>query len=128
MANEVKLIGNVGTEPIISETATEVYAKFKMATDFTFTNSQGLKLKHTEWHLISAKNSLVEKVKKNVHKGAFILVEGSIFTEKWKDKKTNEERSQKVIRASKIMLLRRTEISLAQSDGSDGESTKDNPA
>ena len=104
--NEVQLIGNVGNEPSFSETKDEVYAKFKMATDFTYTTSQKVKVKRTEWHIISVKTSLlVEKVRKNIHTGAYVMVEGHIFTERWNDENTGEERFQKVIQATSLRIL-----------------------
>ena len=59
--NEVQLIGNVGNEPSFSETKDEVYAKFKMATDFTYTTSQKVKVKRKncsvrQWMITKARN------------------------------------------------------------------------
>ena len=49
--NKVQLIGNVGNTPKLEETKNgKKYVKLSIATNNTYTNKEGEKIKDTQWH------------------------------------------------------------------------------
>ena len=66
--NELRLIGNVGSNPIEDKNG---YVKFSMAT-----NDGSTEYPKTNWHYVSCKGTNADYVKQNVKKGAHILIIG----------------------------------------------------
>lgn len=82
--NKVILIGHVGKDPEIRylQDGTAV-ANFSLATNETYTNKQGEKVKSTEWHNIVAWRRLAEIIGEWVPKGKQIMIEGKLKTRSW---------------------------------------------
>ena len=93
--NKVMLIGNVGGEPEIKYTQdNKEIAKFSIATTESWkdkiTNERKEK---TEWHRIAVFiPQLVNIVKKYIHKGSKIYVEGALQTRHWKDQQSGNDK------------------------------------
>jgi len=70
LKNKVQLIGNVGNEPEITnlESGKKV-AKFSIATNESYKDSNGEKVTNTQWHNIVAWGKIAEIVEKYVGKG-----------------------------------------------------------
>ena len=98
--NKVILLGNVGKDPSVRETASgAAVANFPIATSYSWldkiTNERREK---TEWHsIVVFGNGLVDIVKKHVQKGCKVYIEGSLQTRKWKDSGGNDRYSTEII-------------------------------
>ncbi len=85
--NRVILVGNLGADPEIKITPTgRKMAKFNVATNETYTNSQGEKVTETQWHHMVAWGKQAEKVEQELQKGAEVSLEGKIIYRQYVDK------------------------------------------
>lgn len=101
--NKVMLLGRVGKEPVIRQTATgSVVANLSIATS-TFSSRDGQKQEYTEWHNIVAFNKAAEVIQSYVKKGDQIFVEGSLQTRKYE--KDGIERYSTEIVVGRLVLL-----------------------
>ncbi|MEM6684520.1 MAG: single-stranded DNA-binding protein [Bacteroidota bacterium] len=79
LRNRVQLIGNLGNDPeIINLDDGKKIAKFSLATNETYKNSQGDKVENTYWHNLIAWNKVADIVEKYLLKGKEIAVEGKL--------------------------------------------------
>ena len=74
------LIGNVGSDPEIKTAQGTKFAKFSLATDASYTDRNGERVKGSDWHNISVAGKLADVVEKYVHKGDKIALEGMVKT------------------------------------------------
>jgi single-strand DNA-binding protein len=88
LANRVTLIGNLGQDPEVKtiESGKKV-SRFTLATDESFKNAEGQKIKETTWHNIVAWNGLADISGKFLKKGNEVAVEGRIVYRSYEDKK-----------------------------------------
>ena len=91
--NKVMLLGYLGKDPEVRFTqGGKAVANFSLATDESYKNSDGEKVKRTEWHNIVVWGASVENfVQKYLHKGDLIYVEGKLQTRSWQDKEGNKK-------------------------------------
>jgi single-strand DNA-binding protein len=91
--NKVQLIGYMGKDPEVRFTqGGKAVANFSLATDESYKNSNGEKIKKTEWHNLVIWGPSVENfVQKYLHKGDLIYVEGKLQTRSWEDKEGNKK-------------------------------------
>lgn len=112
--NKVTLIGNIGRDPEIRnmQDGKEV-ATFSLATtEFWKDKSTGEKRERTEWHrIVVFAQPLVELIRRHVHKGSKLYVEGSLQTRKWQDQSGTEKYTTEIViqpyQGSIVMLDRR---------------------
>ena len=107
LRNRVQLIGNLGNDPILSETSNGVkYIKLSIATNNTFINKKGEKVKETHWHPIVAWGKNAEFAEKFISKGQEICIEGKLNYRNYED---NEGKNRNVfeIIANEILLLKK---------------------
>lgn len=103
--NKVMLIGNLGRDPEIRYTQDgSPVASFSLATSETWTDKNGNRQEHTEWHNIVAWTRLAELSKRYLSKGRQVYIEGRLRTRDWSDKDGNKRRTTEVI-ASQMVLL-----------------------
>lgn len=77
--NKVMLIGNVGSEPEIRQTASGTkVAKVSLATNRTYKDRSGQRQEKTEWHRITFFDRMAEILEQYVHKGDRLYVEGRL--------------------------------------------------
>jgi single-strand DNA-binding protein len=109
LKNRVTLIGNLGHDPEIKtiESGKKV-AHFTLATDDTFKNGDGQKVKETTWHNIVAWNGLADIAGKYLKKGKEVAVEGRIVYKTYEDKKGVTKSSTEIV-LSDLVLLRNGE-------------------
>lgn len=83
--NKVILVGRLGKDPEVRFTqGGKAVANFSLATDESYKNNDGEKVKKTEWHNIVVWGNSVEAfVQKYLHKGDMIYVEGKLQTRSW---------------------------------------------
>jgi len=87
LRNKVQLIGNLGGNPeVITLESGKKLAKFSIATNETYKNSQGEKVTDTQWHNVVAWNKTAEIIEKYVTKGSEVAVEGKLVTRSYEDK------------------------------------------
>lgn len=91
--NKVILVGRLGKDPEVRYTQSgKAVASFSIATDESYKNNDGEKVKKTEWHNIVVWGNSVENfVQKYLHKGDMIYVEGKLQTRSWDDKDGNKK-------------------------------------
>jgi single-strand DNA-binding protein len=87
LRNKVQLIGNLGKNPEIRSTEQgKKWATFSLATNETYTNQQGEKVKETHWHSLVAWGKIAELVEKYLNKGSEVAVEGKLVNKDYTDK------------------------------------------
>ncbi len=87
LRNKVQLIGNLGNDPeVITLDSGKKLAKFSIATNESYKNSEGEKVTDTQWHNVVAWNKTAEIVEKYLLKGNEVAVEGKLTTRSYEDK------------------------------------------
>jgi single-strand DNA-binding protein len=85
--NRVQLTGNLGNNPEIKIFDNgDKLARFSMATKEEYTTRQGEKASDTQWHSITARGKIAEKVESELQKGSFVSIEGRLVTRNYVDK------------------------------------------
>jgi single-strand DNA-binding protein len=103
--NKIMLIGNLGKDPEIRYTPEgSPVATFSLATSENWTDKNGSRQEHTEWHAVVAWNRLADLAKRYLSKGRQVYVEGKLRSRDWNDREGNKRRTTEVI-ASQIVLL-----------------------
>jgi single-strand DNA-binding protein len=103
--NKIMLIGNLGKDPEIRYTPDgSPVATFSLATSENWTDKNGNRQEHTEWHTIVAWNRLADLSKRFLNKGRQVYIEGRIRSREWNDRDGNRRRTTEVI-ASQMVLL-----------------------
>ena len=105
LKNKVQLIGNVGNEPEITtlEGGKKV-AKFSIATNESYKDSNGEKVQSTEWHNIIAWGKIAEIVENYVSKGKEIVLEGKLTSRSY-ESRSGEKRYITEVVVDEILLL-----------------------
>lgn len=87
LRNKVQLIGNLGGDPDVRSTEDgKKWAKFSMATDESYKNSNGEKVTETQWHNLVAWGKVAEIVERFLNKGSEVAVEGKLVHRNYTDK------------------------------------------
>lgn len=105
LKNRVQLIGNLGNEPeIISLESGKKLAKFSLATNETYKNSNQEKVTETQWHNIIAWNKTAEIIEKYVQKGHEIMIEGKLTSRSYETKEGEKRYITEVVCNELLML------------------------
>ena len=103
--NKVILVGNLGADPEIRDTASGMkVATLRLATSERAKDAKGEWADHTEWHRVVTFGKTAENVERFLAKGRQVYVEGKIRTRKWEDK-TGAERWTTEIIADVVRFL-----------------------
>jgi len=87
LKNKVQLIGNLGNAPEIKTLESgRKLARFRMATNETYRNSSGEKIKETQWNNVVAWGKNAEFAEKYLQKGTNLVVEGKLISKDYTDK------------------------------------------
>ena len=104
--NKVTLIGNLGKDPEVSYLGSGVpVAKFSMATNERWKDTDGNFQEKTEWHNIVAWRKLAEICGQYLKKGSKIYIEGKLQTRSWDDKNTGVKKYMTEIVADDLIML-----------------------
>lgn len=103
MFQRVQLIGNLGDDPESGEKNRTTWARFRMATSERWTDRDGEKQEHTEWHTVSCFGRTAENVVNYLSKGSKVFVEGKLRTTKYE--RDGVERYSTTIKADIIRFL-----------------------
>lgn len=92
LRNKVQLIGNLGNAPEVRNTDSgKKLVKFSVATNETYNNAKGEKVKETQWHNLVAWGKIAEIAEKYLQKGSEIAIEGKLITRNYNDKEGNKK-------------------------------------
>jgi len=90
MINEVRLIGNLGTDPEMRESNYGSIANLSIATSEGYKDKKtGEWINKTEWHRVVAFGFTADSAEK-LSKGDQVYVAGSLQTRKWTDNDGND--------------------------------------
>ncbi len=105
LRNKVQLIGNLGNDPeIITLESGQKLAKFSLATNENYKDSNGQKQTKTDWHNIVAWGKTCDIIEKYVTKGKEIAIEGKLSNRSY-DTKEGEKRYVTEVVVSEILML-----------------------
>jgi single-strand DNA-binding protein len=121
--NKVMIIGRLGRDPEMRYTPSgRPVTNFSVATDRTWTTSNGEQRTETEWFTIVAWSNLAEICKQYLHKGQQVYIEGRLQTRKWEDADGNRRSTTEVVANEMIMLGdKRTQKTKKDDDSGDDE-------
>ncbi len=103
--NKILLIGNLGKDPEVRYTPDgSPVATFSLATSESWTDKNGSRQEHTEWHTIVAWNRLADLAKRYLSKGRQVYVEGRLRSRDWNDRDGNKRRTTEVIATQMVLL------------------------
>ena len=109
MVNKVFIVGRLSRDPEIRYTQNgSAIANMTVATDESFTGSDGNKVERTEWHRVTVFGKAAENCGNYLGKGSLVHVEGSLSTRKWQDK-NGQDRYTTEIKAQRVQFLDRRE-------------------
>ncbi len=81
LKNSVQLIGHVGKQPEVRFLESgNTLARFSVATNETYLNSQGEKVTNTTWHSIVAWGKVAELCERLLKKGAEVVIDGKLVS------------------------------------------------
>ena len=107
MVNKVFLLGRLARDPEIRYTQNgSAIANMTVATDESFTGSDGNKVERTEWHRVTVFGKMAENCGNYLGKGSLVHVEGSLQTRKWQDQ-NGQDRYTTEIKAQRVQFLDR---------------------
>ena len=87
LRNKVQLIGNLGKLPDVKNTeAGKKLVRFSVATNETYTNTKGEKVKETQWHNLVAWGKVADIAEKYLDKGSEVAIEGKLISKDYLDK------------------------------------------
>lgn len=105
LKNKVQLIGNLGTQPeVIHLDSGKTLAKFTMATNDVYKNSQGEKVQDTQWHNVVAWGKTAQIIEQYVNKGQEIAIEGKLTSRNYDDKDGNKRYVTEIVVNELLML------------------------
>ena len=108
LRNKVQLIGRLGKD---AETITfddgKVKARFPLATNEHFRNSEGEKVERTQWHDVVAWGGLAEVAGEHLRKGLEIAVEGRLTYRTYEDGEGQTRYITEVVANEMLMLEKR---------------------
>ena len=95
--NKVILIGNLGGDPELRYTGSgTAVCNMSLATNDSYTDSDGNEVQNTEWHDIVAWGRLGEVCNEYLRKGSQVYFEGKLQTRSWEDNDGNTRYSTEV--------------------------------
>ena len=109
MVNKIFIVGRLARDPEIRYTQNgSAIANMTVATDESFTGSDGNKVERTEWHRVTVFGKAAENCGNYLGKGSLVHVEGSLSTRKWQDQ-NGQDRYTTEIKAQRVQFLDRRE-------------------
>ena len=105
LRNKVQLIGNLGNDPeiVLMESGSKL-AKFSLATNETYKNSEGEKVTDTQWHNIVAWGKTAEIAENYLEKGKEIMIEGKLVHRSYETKE-GEKRYITEVKCNELLML-----------------------
>lgn len=105
MRNKVQLIGNIGAAPEVKNLqGGKKVVKLSLATNDSYKNAAGEKVKETQWHNLVAWNKTAERAEKYLQKGSKIVVDGKLINKSYTDKEGNKKYITEILVNDLLML------------------------
>lgn len=105
LKNNVRLIGHLGQNPDVKElSAGKKLAKFSIAINESYKNSEGEKITDTQWHNVTVWGKQAELVGQYLKKGSEVAIEGRLSNNSYTDKDGNKRYSTEIILTEFMML------------------------
>lgn len=105
LKNKVQLIGHLGNDPeIITLENGSKLAKFAIATNETYKNTEGEKVTDTQWHNIVAWGKMAEIAENYLAKGKEVMIEGKLMSRSYETKE-GEKRYITEIKCNELLML-----------------------
>lgn len=105
LRNKVQLIGNLGNDPeVITLENGKKLAKFSLATNDTYKNSEGEKITQTEWHSLVAWGKTADIIEKYLIKGKEVAVEGKLTNRSYETQEGDKRYVTEVV-VNEILML-----------------------
>jgi len=103
--NKVTLIGNLGEDPSLRYIESgDAVCNMSLATNESYTDSDGNEVQKTEWHDVVAWGRLGEVCNEYLSKGSQVYFEGKLQSRSWEDDDGNTRYSTEV-KAQEMMFL-----------------------
>ncbi len=104
--NKVIVVGNCVADPEMKYAGNgTAVAKFRVATNESYTDKSGTKQDKSEFHSCTAWAKTAEIIGQYLKKGRQVYVEGSLSTSSWDDKTTGEKKYRTEIVVKDFLLL-----------------------
>ncbi|MGB5172829.1 single-stranded DNA-binding protein [Eudoraea sp.] len=105
LRNKVQLIGHLGQDPeiIILDNGGKL-AKFSIATNENYKNSEGEKVTETQWHQIVAWGKTAEIAENYLSKGKEIALEGKLVHRSFENKE-GEKKYVTEVKCNELLML-----------------------
>ena len=81
----MKMIGNVGNEPVTSAEGKKPFASFDVCTTKHYTKGEE-SVSEPHWHKVKCYGKLAEIAAKHISKGTRVFVDGEVLNDPWTDK------------------------------------------
>ena len=108
LRNSVRLIGNLGADPEVKTIDKgRKLAKVNIATNETYTNSEGNKVTDTCWHHLVAWGKIASVFEKYLVKGSEVAIEGKLTSRSYTDKEGNKRHFTEVVVNDILMLSKK---------------------
>jgi len=109
--NKVMIIGHLGRDPEMRYTPSgRPVTTFSVATNRSWSTSDGERRTETEWFNVVAWSKLAEICNQYLSKGQQVYIEGRLHTRQWEDTNDIKRTSVEIVASEMIMLNeRRTE-------------------
>ena len=104
LRNSVQLIGNIGKDPEVKSFENSKKASFSIATNETYKNQKGEKVKETQWHNVVVWGKLADIVEKYLRKGNEVAIEGKLVHRTY-ETSTGEKRYVTEINVNDLVML-----------------------
>ena len=125
--NRVTLLGNLGADPETKKTASgQSITLFNLATSNSWTNRDGQRQEHTEWHRVVVWGKLAETCAEYLAKGRKVYIEGRLQTRSWEDDKNQKRYTTEVV-AREVLFLNSKSENMASSNQSSSSSINEPP-
>lgn len=98
--NKVILIGRLGADPEIRQTSGGPVCNLRIATSEKWTDREGNKKEHTEWHSVTVWGRQAENCGRYLAKGREVYVEGRLKSREYEDKDGNSRKVWDVVAQS----------------------------
>ena len=104
--NKVTLIGHLGQDPELRNLPSgQAVGRFSVATDESYTDKEGKRQEHTEWHQVVTFGKVAETCGKYLAKGRQVYVEGRLRTREYDAKNNGGKRQRTEIVAIRVQFL-----------------------
>jgi len=92
LKNKVQLIGNLGNKPEVRTTdAGKKIARFSIATNEIYKDSNGERITETQWHNLVAWGKVADIAEKYLDKGSEVVIEGKLVNRNYNGKDGNKK-------------------------------------